>query len=187
MRKGKVDEDSVVSTVYIIPTGDEIRNGVVQDLDSPEIMGQIVRAHPVAEVTRICPLVDEEDLIFNKIREIAEQKKPDLIVLIGGSGGGHRFSSTLGKDFTHSGLERYLERKVSREIYGKNGHLWCKLVCGKKGPTLIVNVPGPYQEAKAAMEACLKELARESDLEDICKAMAEAVYAQYPADASIAL
>ncbi len=177
----------MVSTAYIIPTGDEICNGVVQDLDSPEIMAQIVRAYPVAEVTRICPLVDQEGEIFSKIWEIAEQKEPDLIVLIGGSGGGHRFSSTLGKDFTHLALERYLEQKVSREIYGKNGHLWCKLVCGKKGPTLIVNVPGPYQEAKAAMEACLKELAKESTVKDICKAMAEAIYAQYPATAVRAL
>ena len=54
----------------------------------------------------------------------------------------------MGKDFTHSALERYLDEKSSREIYGKNGHLWCKLICGKKGDTLIVNVPGPYQEAK---------------------------------------
>ena len=170
----------MVKKAYIIPTGDEIRNGVVQDLDSPEIMGQILRAYPEAEVSRICPLVDEEDGIVEKICEIAVRKKPDLIVLIGGSGGGHRFSSSLAKDFTHSGLERCLKQKASREIYGKNGHLWCKLVCGKKGSTLIVNVPGPYQEAKAAMAACLGELVKESGVENICKAMAEAVFSQYP-------
>lgn len=174
----------MLSTAYIIPTGDEILNGVVQDLDAPEIIGQIVRAYPEAEVTRLCPLIDKEDTIFNKIHEIAAQKKPDLIVLIGGSGGGHRFSSTLGKDFTHSALERYLDQRCSREIYGKNGHLWCKLICGKKGPTVIVNVPGPFQEAKAAMEACLKVLGEEGSIEDICKAMAEAVYAQYPVGAA---
>jgi molybdopterin biosynthesis enzyme MoaB len=174
----------MLKTAYIIPTGDEILNGVVQDLDAPEIIGQIVRAYPEVEVTRLCPLIDKEDTIFNKIHEIAAQKKPDLIVLIGGSGGGHRFSSTLAKDFTHSALERYLDQGCSREIYGKNGHLWCKLICGKKGPTLIVNVPGPFQEAKAAMEACLKALAEEADVEDICKAMAEAVYAQYPVGAA---
>jgi molybdopterin biosynthesis enzyme MoaB len=170
----------MLNTAYIIPTGDEILNGVVQDLDAPEIIGQIVRAYPEVEVTRLCPLIDKEDTIFNKIHEIAAQKTPDLIVLIGGSGGGHRFSSTFGKDFTHSALERYLDQRCSREIYGKNGHLWCKLICGKKGPTMIVNVPGPFQEAKAAMEACLKALAEEGGVEDICKAMAEAVYAQYP-------
>jgi len=174
----------MLNTAYIIPTGDEIRNGVVQDLDAPEIIGQIVRVYPKAEVTRLCPLYDDEDAIYNKIREIALQKKPDLIVLIGGSGGGHRFSSTLGKDYTHSVLEQCLDQRCSREIYGKNGHLWCKLVCGKKGSTLIINVPGPYQEAKAAMEAFLKALTKEAGIEDICNAMAEAVYAQYPAGAA---
>jgi len=172
----------VLNTVYILPTGDEIRNGVVRDIDAPEIMGQIVRVYPQAEVIRLCPVVDEEDTIFSKIREITTQRAPDLIVLIGGSGGGHRFSSTLGKDFTHSALERYLDQGCSREIYGKNGHLWCKLVCGKKGSTLIVNVPGPYQEAMAAMEACLEVLVKKGTDEEICKAMAEAVYAQYPAE-----
>ena len=92
----------MLNTVYILPTGDEIRDGIVQDIDTPEIMGQIVRAYPKAEVTRLCPLADEEDIILNKIREIMVQRAPDLIVLIGGSGGGHRFSTTLGKDFTHS-------------------------------------------------------------------------------------
>lgn len=177
----------MLNTVYILPTGDEIRDGIVQDIDAPEIMGQIVRAYPKAEVTRLCPLADEEDIILNKIREITVQRAPDLIVLIGGSGGGHRFSTTLGKDFTHSALERYLDQKCSREIYGKNGHLWCKLVCGKKDSTLIVNVPGPYQEAMAAMEACLKSLAKEEGVEEICKAMAIAVYAQYPAGAAKSL
>ena len=110
----------------------------------------------------------------------SQHKKPRSDCTIGGSGGGHRYCSTLGKDFTHSALERYLDQRCSREIYGKNGHLWCKLICGKKGPTVIVNVPGPFQEAKAAMVACLKALAEEGGVEDICKAMAEAVYAQYP-------
>lgn len=172
----------MINTAYILPTGDEILNGVVQDLDSTEIMRQIIQLYPEAEVTRLCPLIDEEGVIIKKIQEIAEGKRPDLIVLIGGSGGGHRFSSTLGKDFTHSALECYLEQKYSREIYGKNGHLWCKLICGKKGPTLIINVPGPYQEAKAAMEACLQVLKKKGDIEEICRSIAEAVYAQYPVD-----
>jgi molybdopterin biosynthesis enzyme MoaB len=170
--------------VYILPTGDEIKNGVVVDLDAPEIMSQIIRQYSMAEVTRLCPVVDEEDAIIDKIREIAAQS-PDFIVLIGGSGGGHRFSDTLGQDFTHSALDRFLEQKSSREIYGKNGHLWCRLFCGKKGASLIVNVPGPYQEAKAAMEACLLAIAKECGNGEICKAMAEAVYAQYPAGISI--
>lgn len=172
-----------MKTAYILPTGDEIRSGIVLDLDSPEIMTQILKIYPEVEVTRLCPLIDKEDVIFNKIGEIVK-RQPDLIVLIGGSGGGHRFSETLGKDFTHSALERYLDEYASHEIYGKNGHMWSKLICGKKGITTIVNVPGPYVEAKVAIEAYLKASADGVDLDNISLAMADAVLAQYPVGAA---
>lgn len=166
--------------VYIIPTGDEILNGIVLDLDSSAIMEMTVRAYPEAEVTRLCPVVDIEDNIASKIVEIA-QFEPSLIVLIGGSGGGHRFSSTLGKDFTHTALEKKLEVFASREIYGKNGHMWSKLVCGKIRDILIVNVPGPYIEAIASFEAFLGAYAKNKSIDEINFAMAETVLKQYPA------
>ena len=175
-----------MKSVCLLPTGNEIQNGTVLDLDAPELMRQIVAAYPMAQVTRLCPLVDEEDAIVQKIAWAAGQG-PDLIVLIGGSGGGHRFSNTLGRDFTHTALERFLDERASREIYGKNGHLWSKLVCGKKGETLVVNVPGPFAEAKAAMAACLTALEQGEGVEEICRTMAQAVYAQYPAGAARAL
>ena len=168
--------------VYILPTGDEIQSGIVLDLDAPELMGQILRHFPKAEVTRLCPLLDVEDTIFRKIEEVAAQK-PDLIILIGGSGGGHRFSPTLGKDFTHTALARYLDEYASHEIYGKNGHMWTKLVCGKKENTIIINVPGPFVEAQAAIIAFLEGLEAGKSLDEISLAMAEAVFKLYPTEA----
>ena len=96
-----------MKTVYIVPTGDEIRNGVVLDLDSVELMSQLLKFDPEVEVTRVSPLLDVEDQILEKVRVLAA-KEPWLIVLIGGSGGGHRHSRTLGRDFTHSALEKYM-------------------------------------------------------------------------------
>ena len=168
---------------YILPTGDEIQNGIVLDLDAPELMGQILRQYPQAEVTRLCPLKDVEDVIFQKITEVAEGA-PDLIVLIGGSGGGHRFSPTLGKDFTHTALARYLDEYASHEIYGKNGHMWRKLVCGKKGSTTFINVPGPFVEAQAAIKAFLTAYEKQATPDEISLAMAEAVFALYPVGAA---
>ena len=168
---------------YILPTGNEILEGIVRDLDAPEMMRQIVAEWPDAEVTRTAPIIDEEDAIFKRICEAAETGA-DLIVLIGGSGGGHRFSKTLGRDFTHTALVRYLDEYSAREIYGKNGHMWSKLVCGKKDNALFINVPGPFQEAKAAMEACIKEMHIGAGVEDISKAMAQAVFEKYPKGAA---
>lgn len=164
---------------YVIPTGDEILNGTVKDIDTPEIMRQLIAAFPEVEVTRLSPLVDDEGNILGRVDEIAKSN-PDLIIMVGGSGGGHRFSSTLGKDYTHSALEKYLDSKSSCEIYGKNGHLWSKLICGYKENAMIINVPGPFSEAKAAFSAFVEQFAAGGGLKEINKAMADAVFAQYP-------
>ena len=135
-----------MKSAYILPTGDEIRSGIVLDLDAPEIVRQIVKAFPQAEVTRLCPLLDVEDTIFNKIKEVDEN--------------------------------------ASHEIYGKNGHMWSKLVCGKKGSTIIINVPGPYVEAQAACEAFLSAYTKGLTLDEISLEMANAVLAKYPVGAA---
>ncbi|MCI1958472.1 MAG: molybdopterin-binding protein [Clostridia bacterium] len=162
----------------IIPTGDELKAGIVLDTDSPLIMQTLLSINGGCEVRRIAPVLDRQELIESTIKKMASQN--DLIVMIGGSGGGHRYSSTLGKDFTHSSLEEILEEKHSSKMYGKNGHMWCKLVCGKLGDTLVINVPGPFDEAKAAIGAFKqKYIENENDLKSINTAMMEAVKAKY--------
>ena len=175
-----------MSSAYIVPTGDEIRNGTVLDLDSVELMGQLLQFDPAMEVTRVCPLPDDEGEILQKLQELVE-KRPALIVLIGGSGGGHRYSQTLGKDYTHSALEQYLSECAKHEIYGKNGHMWTKLLCGKKQDTILVNVPGPFVEAKAAFAAYLAAVRQGACLDEAAYAMAQAVFAQYPSGAAMPL
>ena len=168
-----------MNKIYIIPTGNEIKDGIVLDLDSGEIMTQILKKYPQAEITRICPLIDEENIIVNKLNKLIKNN-PDLIVLIGGSGGGHRYSKSLGKDFTHSSLEMCVDEFYSREIYGKNGHMWSKLICGKKDNVTIINVPGPFVEASAAIKAFIYGIQKNDNLEDIVHQMAISVFNQYP-------
>lgn len=175
-----------MKTAYIVPTGDEIQSGVVLDLDSVELMSQLLRRYPEMEVTRVSPLLDVEEQILEKVQELAA-KEPWLIVLIGGSGGGHRFSKTLGKDFTHSALEKYMNVCAKHEIYGKNGHMWTKLLCGKKGATTIINVPGPFVEAKAAFAAYLRAEQQGAPLDEAAYSMAQAVLEQYPSEAVLPL
>ena len=138
--------------VVIIPTGDEIIDGTVLDTNSPAIIGSLLKMEPLCEIHRIAPVADNLDAICEAV-DIWVKRGVSLVVIIGGSGGGRRFSSTLSEDYTHNALESLLDEKVSREIWGKNGHMWCKLVCGKKSDTLVINVPGPHVEAVAAFEA----------------------------------
>ncbi|MEA4893040.1 MAG: molybdopterin-binding protein [Peptococcaceae bacterium] len=168
----------MIEKAVILPTGQEICDGVVIDTDSPEVMQQLLRLNPMCQVERRAPVPDAENLIAEAIDQASEA---DLVILIGGSGGGRRYSSTLCKDYTHSAMELMLEDFSSREIYGKNGHLWCKLVCGRRKGALVINLPGPYDEAKAAMRAFLRSCEKgKPDLQAINQAMAEAVMEQYP-------
>ena len=169
-----------VNEAVIIPTGGEIRDGTVLDTNSPAVIYSLLSVAPLCTVHRIPPLEDDQELIFRTVDSWIA-KLVDIVILIGGSGGGHRHSSTLSEDYTHSALEGLLEEKSCREIWGKNGHLWCKLVCGRKNGTLVINLPGPQLEAKAAIEAfCSVYLKAPDDLAEINEAMMRAVIAQYP-------
>lgn len=167
----------------IIPTGDELIAGMILDTDSPAVMSELLGLNTNSVITRLAPVRDREDAIIGRIRECAGEGY-DLIVMIGGSGGGHRYSPTLGKDFTHSSLEEILSEKHSCELYGKNGHLWSKLIIGRLEQALVLNLPGPYEEAKAAIRAFCETYAEDGDdpdLEKINKAMAEALRKTYGA------
>ena len=171
----------MIKSAVIIPTGDEIASGVVLDTDSPEIMRQLLALEPAMAVSRRAPVRDEEETIAEALVRAA--KEADLVILIGGSGGGHRFDPALGRDFTHSALERVLEGAVSRRLFGTNGHLWCRLVCGHLGGALVINLPGPFVEAQAAMAAFCRTA--DLDPDSINEAMTRAVLATYPGGAEL--
>ena len=107
-----------MNRIWIIPTGDEIRNGVVRDLDSPMVMSEMLRIWPMAEIVRTAPVYDEMQEILNMLLS-AREDGADLTVLIGGSGGGHRFSPTLGKDFSHSAMDVFWSRELQRDLWEK--------------------------------------------------------------------
>lgn len=164
----------------IIPTGAEILAGTVLDTSSPYIMQKLIKYFPDCQVTKLCPAADVQDVIIKKIDECVKSH-PDLIIITGGSGGGHRYSSSLACDYTHSALSEYLDKYNASEIYGKNGHLWCRLVCGFKNECLVINLPGPYEEASAAFDAFLEAFdMNEIDIVKINNQMINAVYSKYP-------
>lgn len=164
----------------ILPTGDEIASGIVQDTDSPMVEAVIRHLCPSCRITRKAPAADRESDICTMINQAARDS--DLIILIGGSGGGHRYSRSLACDFTHSAMELVLEDAVASSLYGKNGHLWSRLVCGRLQGALVVNLPGPFREARAAMEAfAVAWEAGRRTLKEINEAMARAVAEQYGA------
>lgn len=169
----------MLNNVVIIPTGDELKEGIILDTDSPMIMQEIIKLNGKCNILRREPVCDKEDKIIGCIKDYADEKA-DLIIIIGGSGGGHRYSKTLGKDYTHSSLDLILKEKHSSEVYGKNGHLWSKLLCGKINETLIINVPGPYDEARAVIKSfCSTYKINKDNLRAINVNMMKALIEQY--------
>jgi molybdopterin biosynthesis enzyme len=166
--------------ISIIPTGNEILLGIVVDTSSAYILQELIKKYPDCEITRKTPVRDETENIIKDI-ERCVTAKADLVILTGGSGGGHRYSSTLSEDYTHSALSKYLDEFEKSEIYGSNGHLWCKLVCGKKKKSFVMNLPGPYVEACAAFDAFLEIYdPKDIRLSQINQRMIRAIYNQYP-------
>ena len=165
--------------VVLMPTGDELRAGTVLDTDSPMVMGELLRLNSSGEICRIPPIADQETLITDEILA-GIRNGYDLLILIGGSGGGHRYVASLGRDFTQSALDTLLTEKFTTELYGKNGHLWCKLLCGRLDGSVVMNLPGPVEEAQAAIKAfCAVYRNTPDDLRAINAAMADAVKACY--------
>lgn len=170
----------LLEKISIIPTGNEIYNGVVIDTNSPAIMELVLEEFPQCEITRSKPVIDEENKIIEKIADYVNEGR-NLVIIIGGSGGGHRFDPSLSEDYTHGAMLKYLTKHAAREIYGKNGHLWSKIVFGQKNNTMVTNVPGPYVEAVAATKVLINHLRNgTTDNNIICQDMANAVLNNYP-------
>lgn len=165
---------SVIDFVEIIPTGDELCSGVVLDTDSPMLMQYLLQMNSNCTVRRWPVTPDSMEKISERIHQCMRQR-PDLIILIGGSGSGHLYSEVLGKDYTHAGMESLMNNYSATSLYGKNGHMWSRLVCGYIEKTLVMNVPGPYVEAQAAIRAFCELWQTGPALQDLNQAMAEAV------------
>ena len=155
----------------IQPTGDELLAGVIEDTDSPMACAVLDRMGIQGVIAP--PVPDDEEALEQAVRRACREGCV-LMVLIGGSGGGHRHDPSLGRDFTHCVLERILSRVQSTSLYGKNGHLWSRMVCGY----LVVNIPGPFREARAAMEA-MEACGIHTPLEQLNQFMARAVSQTY--------
>lgn len=172
-----------MNKVLLIPTGNELCRGTVLDTNSPALMEIVLESFPCACVQRLSPVDDDPAMITKTITEYQDW---NLIILIGGSGGGKRYDPDLAADMTHLAMDSLLQEKVEKQIYGYNGHLWSRLLVGRlKGKNLIANVPGPYVEAVAAGKALIAAIAGGHDLQAISEKVVSAVLAQYPSGGTV--
>jgi Molybdopterin biosynthesis enzyme len=169
--------------VLLIPTGNEIYQGTVLDTNSPALMEIVLEKFPQACVQRLSPVEDDPEAIKQVIEHYQDW---NLIILIGGSGGGRRYDPDLADDMTHLAVDSLLQRKIEKRIYGYNGHLWSRLLIGKiHEDNIVANVPGPYVEAVAAGKALVAAIDAGDELAVISEKVTSAVFAQYPRGGTI--
>lgn len=176
--------DSVGATgmnrAVLIPTGDEILDGTVRDANSPAIERALRAAYPGCHVVRMRPCRDRRDDIRSALdRALADS--PDLVVLIGGTGGGGTCAPALARDLTSQTVAERLSEAESTELRAANAHLLSKIVVGSEGRTKVLTVPGPHVEAVAAVDAAIGALLTgDATSREICRRIAQAVLEQYP-------
>jgi len=173
----------MIDRAHILPTGDELVSGCVADTSSPAIASVLQTVFPWCHIRCLPPVRDSETHIISQIdRSLAAGI--DLLVVSGGSGGGHRHLPELAMDLTHSALTRRFPEAAHRDIYGSSGHLWCRVVAAECDGALILSVPGPHVEAVSAIEAAVQALDRgRKDLADLAEALVQGVLQSYPPDA----
>lgn len=170
----------IVESMSLVPIGDEVAAGIIVDTDSPAIMQLALERWPGCTVKRLPPCRDLKSEITEVVREeIARGSQ--LVLVIGGSGGGDRFDAALAPDMSHSAIRRLFPEAATSQIWGSNGHLFCEMTVAAHGGGWAVNVPGPQLEAVAAAEAAMDAIIAGLPIHDVVRKMAEAVARQYPA------
>lgn len=165
--------------IMIIPTGDEICEGILIDTNSPKIMGRLIENYPAAFITRKNPVRDKKNLIVSAINQGVEENY-QLILTIGGSGGGGKSTDSLADDYSHESILQLVSDHETIAIYGCNGHLWSKIVVASIDNSLIITLPGPQIEALAALDAAIDSLNKALTKKEICKNVTDAVISKYP-------
>lgn len=128
-------------TVGIIVMSDKGSKGEREDLSGKEIERMIIALPSTVEAYEIIP--DETDIIVKKLIEYADVKKLDLIVTTGGTGVTPR---DVTPEATKSVIERELpgmsEAMRAESLKKTPNAMISRAVCGIRGQSLIVNLPG---------------------------------------------
>lgn len=128
-------------TVGIIVMSDKGSKGEREDLSGKEIERMIIGLPSTVEAYEIIP--DEADIIVKKLIEYADVKRLDLIVTTGGTGVTPR---DVTPEATKSVIERELpgmsEAMRAESLKKTPNAMISRAVCGIRGQSLIVNLPG---------------------------------------------
>ena len=143
--------------VVILTISDRGSKGEREDSSGPLIQ-EMVKDLP-AEVIHYEVIPDEKDQIIDALKKSADQLKADLILTTGGTGLSPR-------DVTPDATRRVIEKEVPgfseamrAESLKKTPHaMISRAICGIRGLSLIVNLPGSPKGVKENLNVILPAL-----------------------------
>ena len=150
---------TIMITVGIITMSDKGSRGEREDVSGKEIE-RMVKEQLDAEVLAYEVIPDDTDVIKAKLIEYADTRKLDLVVTTGGTG-------VTTRDVTPEATKAVIGRELpgmseamrAESLKKTPNAMISRAVCGIRGHTLIINLPGSprgVRENLAVVLPCLK-------------------------------
>ncbi len=148
---------SKLMRAVVLTISDSAAQGMREDLSGPAVVAELATLN--VEITATEILADERPQIAERLRYYADHGKADLIVTTGGTG----FSP---RDITPEATRDVIEREAPglAELMRAESlkitplAALSRAVCGTRGRTLILNLPGSVRGARENLAAITRLL-----------------------------
>jgi molybdenum cofactor synthesis domain-containing protein len=148
---------NAVIRVVVLTISDSASRGEREDLSGPAVVAELAGINPEIVATEILP--DDRDRIAARLRHYCDSEAADLIITTGGTG-------LSGRDVTPEATKDVIEREAPglAELMRAESLKITPLgalsrsVCGTRGRTLIINLPGSMRGARENLGAITRIL-----------------------------
>ena len=149
----------IAKRAIVYPTGSEVKYRIIQDTNTPMIIERLKQAG--YQPTSGSVLNDDQNEIANTLSE-AIQEGYGLIIITGGVGAEDKDQTVeaIQKITPHASTPYIIKYKKGTRRHHKDG---VKIAVAKLGPSTIIALPGPNDEAQAGLETALNGIKKGYD------------------------
>lgn len=154
---GRHEDHQSIIAVGIITVSDSSSRGEREDLGGPAIREMMLAAG--AAIGKYVVVPDEPDQIADQIRQMADERRLDVVLTTGGTGLAKRDvtpQATLACiDYEVPGIP---EAMRAASLLKTPAAMTSRAVAGVRGKTLVVNLPGSPKGVRECLEVLLPAL-----------------------------